>query len=198
MSGRDFDIDYSERAGFLTGKSAAIAEWRHRKEVSDFERLCSKLYQRKWARLERQRNGTRVRERLNVWRAANRDKVRAQERARRAAKRKPRLFTCVECGRRRETKRVAKFCSTKCRNRFHCRPRVVAKNRGIRNMSLRPALLALLVQPMTLRELVAALPLAKRNSIATLLSTLTRSGVLHATPQGRGRSYSLASKGCDQ
>lgn len=41
-------LDYRERDGFLTGKSAAIADWRFKKEQADFEKLCEALYMRKW------------------------------------------------------------------------------------------------------------------------------------------------------
>lgn len=36
-------VDYSERAGFLVGKAAAIADWRFRREEEEFERLIARL-----------------------------------------------------------------------------------------------------------------------------------------------------------
>lgn len=44
---RDLDIDYSERAGFLVGKSAALAEWSFKKDAREFRRLCRALAKRK-------------------------------------------------------------------------------------------------------------------------------------------------------
>jgi len=44
------DVDYSERAGFLTGKAAALAEWRHKKDKREFERMCGRLRARNWIR----------------------------------------------------------------------------------------------------------------------------------------------------
>jgi hypothetical protein len=54
----DLDLDYSERAGFLTGKSAAIADWRHKKDKQQFERQCAVLRTNRW----RKKNPARVRE----------------------------------------------------------------------------------------------------------------------------------------
>jgi hypothetical protein len=50
MRSDELDLDYSERAGFMTGKSAAIADWRHRKEVRDFGALVNRLRVLKWQR----------------------------------------------------------------------------------------------------------------------------------------------------
>lgn len=41
---------YTERNGFLVGKSAALADWRHRKEEREFEALCVRLRQRNYLR----------------------------------------------------------------------------------------------------------------------------------------------------
>ena len=42
------DLDYSERAGFLVGKSARMADWRHQREKREFKKLCDAIYQRNY------------------------------------------------------------------------------------------------------------------------------------------------------
>lgn len=42
-----FDLDYSERQGFLVGKAARLADWRFRKEKKEFARLVRNIQQSK-------------------------------------------------------------------------------------------------------------------------------------------------------
>lgn len=83
---RDFDVDYSERAGFLTGKSAAIADWHHRKDKQKFAKLVAVLRVRNW-RLKSPDKAKTI-----AQRQAQREK---QERAARAHDTKP--ITCAHC-----------------------------------------------------------------------------------------------------
>ncbi len=39
---------FTEAAGFLTGRSAALADWHFRRDQRDFAALCARLYARKW------------------------------------------------------------------------------------------------------------------------------------------------------
>lgn len=98
MSDRDFDVDYSERAGFLTGKAAAMADWAHRKDAKAFEKLVNVLRVKKWQKANV----------LHV-RAVRRDYVKRPERKLlRAEKAKRRriqawepdatVLTCRHCG----------------------------------------------------------------------------------------------------
>jgi hypothetical protein len=105
---REFDVDYSERAGFLVGKSAALADWKFRKDDREFKKLCARLYQRNWMARERLRNPERLRARLRAWRERNREKIRAQERARRAKKRRPKFIVCVVCRAKKQVRAIIK------------------------------------------------------------------------------------------
>lgn len=193
----DLDLDYTERAGFMVGRTAAIAEWRHRKEVGDFERLCSKLYQRKWARMKRQRAPEAMRAYQRGWRARNAERLRESERRRMAARRKPRFILCASCGTKVRAIRVMRFCSTKCRNHFHAVPRARARNRGLRNMALVPAILsALSVKSTTLHDICILVPGLKRGSVATTLTKLKSQGLVLTLPSGgRGSVYALTTAG---
>lgn len=181
-SGRDdeIDVDYSERAGFLTGRAAAMADWAFRKEQREGDKLIARLYQRHWARRERRRHPERVRARLQRWRDANREHVRALERTRRAKRRRPVVIVCKECGKREERRRRAAYCSAKCRGKRIWQARAKARNRGIRNMGIREQLLAIIrAEPgLTLREIHARAPGAKYGSCATLLCTLVKAGAV--------------------
>lgn len=199
----DVDLDYSERAGFLTGKSAAIADWQHRKEQREFRKLCEALYKKKWFRDIRAAGGERwerLRARMRAnrqrWRNDNREHVRAVDRARKAARRKPRFIVCAECGAKKQIRRSkargfpSRFCSTKCRNRWHGRPRAKARNRGIRQMDLVHIITAALVtRPMTLAELRTAIPSAKAGSLATKLCTMVKAGELVDDGKRKCRRY---------
>lgn len=96
----ELDVDYSERAGFLTGKAAAIAEWSHRKEKKAFAKVCNVLKACKWQRENperKRRNGLaywqRHRDELTV-------KHRLRQRRKRAKEWKPdtTVYTCKGCG----------------------------------------------------------------------------------------------------
>ena len=121
----ELDVDYSERAGFLTGKAAAIADWRFRKEQKDpeFRRLVWRLQAKKyWAEKDPARKAAIVAYRER-WREEHRElhnaysrkakrkrrnnpEIRAAEisakRAKRAAasqrRRAATVYTCEVCG----------------------------------------------------------------------------------------------------
>lgn len=121
----DLEIDYSERAGFLTGKAAALAEWQHKKLKNDpeFRRLIWRLqakkywatkpeerkkairaYRKAWAkarpdhlRLIYQRARRKRRSDPKKWRAELDAKKAKREIARRA-KRAATVYTCCDCG----------------------------------------------------------------------------------------------------
>ncbi len=84
-------IDFSERAGFMSGKSAAIAEWSFRKSEREFGVLVNRLRVRKW---QKENPAKRRATALRWWRA-NREKANARhcELARKA----PRSRKCDMC-----------------------------------------------------------------------------------------------------
>jgi hypothetical protein len=96
----NLDIDYSERDGFLVGKSAALAEWAHRKEARESAEQFRRLADRQAARMRRAAirliggpKAERVREGKRRWIAA----ARAQRReAKILIRRRP--IICAECG----------------------------------------------------------------------------------------------------
>jgi hypothetical protein len=125
QDGDELEVDYSERAGFLTGKAAAIADWLAKKEKNDpaFRRLVWRLqwkkywkskdavrkaaivaYRKRWAK----DNHERVRKAANKARkkrrgvAANWKAELAAKKAKRAVARQARraatVYTCVQCG----------------------------------------------------------------------------------------------------
>ena len=83
-------LDYSERAGFLTGKAAAIADWQHRKAKENDQKLYAVLRARRWVK----NNPERARE--------NNRKADAKKYARRreenAALIRGHVLTCARCG----------------------------------------------------------------------------------------------------
>jgi hypothetical protein len=82
----DLEVDYSERAGFLTGKAAAIAEWSHRKEVKAFAKVVEVLRVTKWRK-----------EKPDLAREIMRRQCEREKIARRLL-RDPTVLTCLHCG----------------------------------------------------------------------------------------------------
>lgn len=93
------DLDYTERAGFLVGRSAAIAEWRHKKEKREGDRLISKAYMIQWnarpdikamklAHSRKPSSKAKARARYKRWLEANREHRRSYAARARAEKRK--------------------------------------------------------------------------------------------------------------
>lgn len=85
----ELEVDYSERSGFLTGKSAALADWAHRKEKKAFEKVVAVLRTRRWQK----NNPDRARE--------NQRKTDKKKYAKRREKRswlvKGTVLTCARC-----------------------------------------------------------------------------------------------------
>lgn len=44
----DFDVDYSDRSGFLVGRAAALADWALRKDEREFNKIVVALYMRRY------------------------------------------------------------------------------------------------------------------------------------------------------
>jgi hypothetical protein len=74
------DLDYSERAGFLVGKAANLAEWQHRKEEREYAKLFERLKRRN------HRKKPEVRERLNATRREYDKRPEVQEKNRKRRK----------------------------------------------------------------------------------------------------------------
>jgi hypothetical protein len=117
MRSDELDLDYSERAGFMTGKSAAIADWRHRKEVRDFGALVNRLRVIKWQRENAEKH--HAKQLRYALKAEVKARYNANARKRRAAKPIEQLV-CEECRepfpRARRGPRP-RFCGDACRQR---------------------------------------------------------------------------------
>ena len=176
----DLDLELQERGGFQFEKDRRIADWLDKKERTEFTRLCARLYSRNWQRKRRREQPDRVRHNQRRWRNANREKVRAWDRARRARQRVRVSVVCKHCKttfypkRLHQAKGVTKWCTVKCKNAFWGKLRAKARNRGIRNMQLGPKLLSILRETpgLTLGEIHAKDPTMKRGSVATKLTWL--------------------------
>lgn len=188
------EIDYSELSGFQVGRAAALSEWVSKKEKREFKLLCLRLYRRNYARKLRKNNPEKVRTKLRAWRRKTRTLRLERERDQRAARRKPITLTCQnpDCGQSFSTRRYrhAKWCSKACSNAVNG-PKRKSRNRGIRNRKLSTTLMAILTEEsgLTLAEIAALASGAKRNSIATKLSSWRKDGVV-VLENGR---YRLAS-----
>lgn len=213
--GEDLEVDYSERAGFLTGKAAAIADWQRKKEATEYDALFKRLYARNWQRLYREQHPEEAREKLRAWRAANPERAREANVRHKRTKRERQLqemkaeyrviegvprriyrITCAVCGASAEKLQPnAVWCSKVCANRYHSAPRARARNRGIRNMTIIPTALAHIeITPgLTLKELHARMPDASYGSLATTLTALAKREMVQRVdrPDARGQGYVL-------
>ena len=173
----ELEVDYSERAGFLTGKSAAMADWAHRKEDQQYAKLFERLYRRNRRRLALVAKGIPFRDVDGV-------PTRIHE------------VVCHVCSRLVERGQPnAVWCSKACGNRYHGVARARARNRGIRNMTIAPTVITHLeLEPgLTMRQLLERIPDAKYGSLASLLSVWVKKGVLmHIDKRCRGTRYALA------
>jgi hypothetical protein len=135
---RELDLDYTERAGFLTGKSAKLADWHFKKEQAEFTRQVAVLRAKKWAA----ENPEKRRENAN--RYASKPEARARSlalaKARRREKVDPTVHTCAECGVQwcrmpgtRGRAGAGKF----CRNASYARPSYQEKTPGARRVKRR-------------------------------------------------------------
>lgn len=192
-------VDRADLDGFQVGKAAALGEWQAKREAEEYDRLFNRLYQRNWARKKRAADPEAARERQRRWRDENREHVRtvARERMRRKAAANRRSCVCEECGTRWTPQRRARFCSKRCRNRWHGKhptpQRKAKRNRGIRNMSVSTAIAKVLRREpwLTLGEIVARAAGTKRGSVATLLTTWAQQGRLVHNGAKKGRRYAL-------
>lgn len=158
-----------------------------RAEREAFEKLCARLYAKKWASEARGRDPERIAERQREWRRRNPEKCRAAV-LRQLAKRRtgPRTETCRVCGRAYQTTKFSQQCSKKCANRFHGKARSAAKNRGLRNRGLIDAIVAVLASSpwLVLAQIVERVGVLDRRmrsskgSIATALTGGLSSGRL--------------------
>lgn len=75
----ELEVDYSERAGFLVGKSARLADWRHRREKQEDAKLFRNL------KRKADRKVPEIRERLNkaARELSKRPEAKAKEQVRR-------------------------------------------------------------------------------------------------------------------
>lgn len=115
---RDLDLDFNEiESGMMSGKAAAIADWRFRKEARDFNRQIACLRASKWNREHPERR----REIMKAHNAKPERRAAQNECHRRRRAAKPReTFVCAECGQTKERARKGpppKFCGSACYQR---------------------------------------------------------------------------------
>jgi hypothetical protein len=88
-------LDFSERAGFLSGKAFRLAEWAAQKEQRAFDKLVQSLRWKKWVAEVVAENG----ERLARLQANERERLTVMHAARVAAYRaNPLVCVCIVCG----------------------------------------------------------------------------------------------------
>lgn len=113
----DLELDYSERAGFMVGKTAAMADWKFRKDEKAFTRLVATIRATNWNRANSVRRKVIA---LGYW---NRNKERLNAAKRVKARRAPRSRKCDMCPVVYELPyphprgRVRRVCSDECRRR---------------------------------------------------------------------------------
>jgi hypothetical protein len=127
--------------GFQVGKAAAIADWLHRKESAEFERLVARLRARNWVRKVYAEGGARLedlRRKSREWvrRAAKTPTGRARlarskERRRDRYRANAPVLTCQNCGAQwcrlpwlRGLAAHKRFCTESCRGKWKYRQRV--------------------------------------------------------------------------
>lgn len=87
-------LDYSERAGFMVGRTAAIADWRHRKEREEFRAYCKRLYLKRWRLANRDKAAVYNRR----WHTKPEIQARLRDRKRQARQRQDTtVHACAEC-----------------------------------------------------------------------------------------------------
>jgi hypothetical protein len=178
------DLDINEiETGMLSGKAAALADWRFRKDQRDFRKLCERLAQRN----RRRANPDRFRSAARLHYARHRERYMAMRAARRAQLR----ATCHQCGCRFAPCRLkpAKWCTKKCANAYWAKHRK-SRNRGLRNRQLTPTLIeALRASPwLTLSELLARTG-TKYRSTAGALTVACQVGILIHDGRKMDRRY---------
>ncbi len=87
------EVDYSERSGFLTGKSAAIADWINKREDAKYREIFRKLYNRKWWKEHPEYN----RERAMAYYHEHRDEVLRKRRAKHFLLNPIKVLKCKMC-----------------------------------------------------------------------------------------------------
>lgn len=106
--GDGLDVDYSERSGFLTGRNAAIQDWKFRKEQQegDFKRLIWRLQAKKyWASKPEERKAL-IRAYREQWRKKHADRANASSRKSKARRRKDPAAWRAELDAKKEARAV--------------------------------------------------------------------------------------------
>lgn len=104
----ELEVDYSERAGFLTGRAAAIADWAFRKlqNEGDFKRLIWRLQAKKyWASKPEERKAL-IRAYRERWRQLHADRHNASSRRAKAKRRKNPAIWRAELEAKREARAI--------------------------------------------------------------------------------------------
>lgn len=125
MSSDRLDVDYSERAGFLTGKSEAIQRWRVKKENEAFAKLVNRLSVTRWYKTVRAEGGQRLANmKASKRRCWLKHRLRYLEAQRLRSRKAPRSRVCEQCGDTFELPyphprgSVAKLCGDECRRLY--------------------------------------------------------------------------------
>lgn len=182
--------------GFLIGKAAAMSEWALRKEIDDpeFERLCRRLYKRKWARENHERLKERLLESCRRYRARHPERLKEINRRAKRKRREqnPRSFRCRDC----DAEIVVihgqgrKFCDARCRDRYHGSRRT--RSRGIINTELWSTVQELLrAEPwLTCRQISERAPQLNYKTLVVQLSYHFKKD--HLIRRGAVRKYKYA------
>lgn len=180
------DIDaYHEDGGldgFQSGRDAAIADWKAKKEEAEYKLVFLRLQQRNWVRCARLDPAKRAKE-AEYFRGK---RVERAARARRVNREKYETVVnqCenVECGHVWEVEygpgcpRRSRFCSNKCRDKARIRPKTRVDFKEI----------VLPILPATAKEIVIATGI-KMASLLTVLTRWTNEGLV--TRRGRPWRY---------
>jgi hypothetical protein len=106
--GDELELDYAERDGFLTGRNAAIQDWRFRKEQQegDFQRLVWRLQAKKyWAAKPEERKAL-IRAYRERWRKEHMDRANESSRKSKAKRRRDPQLRRVEIEEKRAKRAV--------------------------------------------------------------------------------------------
>jgi hypothetical protein len=111
----DLELDYTERQGFMVGKTAALADWKFRKDEKAFNRLIATVRATNWNRAHSVRRKVIA---LSYWHR-NKERLNAAKRVK--ARKAPRTRKCDMCPVVYELPyphprgRVRRVCSPECR-----------------------------------------------------------------------------------
>lgn len=180
-----FDAEGNIDGFEISGKARRIQDWRDKKEEREFAKLVEKLQKRNAARKASKDEAklARMREHDRRHRASGKKELRKKQRIREKYAANPVVNVCEECSKsvvvpfEKHGQRKSRFCSNKCRQRFHGRERSFRRKRGIRDMATAERIMCFLstVDAATSAEIVEATQ-SKVSSVRTMLWRFVKEG----------------------